>query len=542
MEKQMLPIQINKRYPYKLLTGITISISLACLANVGMAQEINTFNTSVYTNTEFTLIKTWQNDKVYNRGDKVHHNNILYVAKWWTQGEEPKASPTGPWERLDNNDDEVPGNPEPGTTTPDTGSSGTDQYRVVGYYMLGPDEINKYPSVDFPVSNITPEKSNMLTHINFAFIGINEEGQCDLLEGTNQTKAADVFKQLNTLKQYNPKLKLMFSVGGWAFSNDASPTVNRFRQAAASDAARKRMVSSCIQLMKKYDFNGIDLDWEYPRKSDTQNFIALLREFRQQISLHELQDAADYQLTIAGAGGAFFLSRYYANLEEVVAPLDFINLMTYDFNGPWQGVTKTNFHAHLFGGKDEPKYYNALREVIFNPPKTWEEIKNLFPSPFALTTDAAIHQHLIMNIPKDKIVMGVPFYGRAFKEVGSANNGLYQPFNTPGGDPYVGDPTWLIGCEKCIERNEPRIATYADIKKMLAGSFGYQRFFHSETKAPWLYNANHNLFVTYDDADSLTIKADYIKNNQLGGVMFWHLGQDDTDGTLLRTLHNSLKK
>ncbi|WP_051311467.1 glycosyl hydrolase family 18 protein, partial [Zooshikella ganghwensis] len=496
---------------------------------------------------------SWQADQVYTKGDRVTYQSKTYEAKWWTRGDEPGKDQWGPWERLNDTPDDPddgddgkeppipPGDGDddgdnPNPPTPGDGS----QYKVIGYYMLGPDEINKYPSVDFPISNISPEKARMLTHINFAFIGINQQGQCDLLEGTDQNKASEVFKQLNTLKQYNPKLKLMFSVGGWAFSNDASPTANRFRDAAASDSARKTMASSCIKLMKQHQFDGIDLDWEYPRKSDANNFVSLLKEFRQQINAQEQKDSADYHLTIAGAGGAFFLSRYYAILDQVVAPLDFLNLMTYDFNGPWQGVTKTNFHAHLYGSKDEPKYYNTLREVQFNPPKTWEEIKKLFPSPFALTADAAVKQHLIMNIPREKIVMGVPFYGRAFKEVGKANNGLYQSFNTPGGDPYQGDPTWLVGCDKCVERKEPRIATYADIKKMLAGDYGYERFYHPEAKAPWLYNAKHDLFVTYDDAESLTVKTQYIKQEKLGGVMFWHLGQDDQQGTLLRSLHNGL--
>ncbi|MCX4028382.1 glycosyl hydrolase family 18 protein [Spartinivicinus sp. SM1973] len=489
------------------------------------------------------------------KGNRVKYNQVVYEAKWWTRGDEPGKDQWGPWTRVDGspdpdkpNPDPDPGQPDPDKPdpdkpNPDDGSPNTSgKYAVIGYYMLGPDEINKYPAVDFPVSNISPEKAKMLTHINYAFIGINDKGQCDLLKGANEQKSAEVFQLLTNLKQYNANLKLMFSVGGWAFSNDASPTANRFRDAASTPVTRAEFARSCIAFMKKHGFDGVDLDWEYPRKQDANNFVALLKEFRKQINQAEKASQSDYQLTIAGAGGAFFMSRYYHLLDKVVEPLDYINLMTYDFNGPWQGVTKTNFHAHLYGAKDEPKFYNALREVQFNPPKTWEEIKKLFPSPFALTADAAVKQHLIMKVPRNKVVMGVPFYGRAFRKAGTGNYGLYQTFNTQKGDPYRGDPTWLVGCDKCVERNEPRIATYADIKKMLAGDFGYKRHFHAEAKAPWLHNAKHNLFVTYDDKESMKYKTDYIKQEKLAGVMFWHLGQDDQESTLLKSLHNGLNK
>lgn len=532
--KMILPIR-----HWMLISALGLSLLTFKIAFANKLENYQVNNIDQITSIIKGQIKDWNLSEVYLKGNQVKHSNVVYEAKWWTKGDEPGKNEWGPWQRVSGNPD--PGKPDPGKPDPGDGSPNTSgQYTVIGYYMLGSDEINKYPAVDFPVSNISPEKAKMLTHINYAFIGINNKGQCDLLEGANEQKSAEVFQLLVGLKQHNTRLKLMFSVGGWAFSNDASPTANRFRDAASTSVARAKLARSCIAFMKKLEFDGVDLDWEYPRKQDANNFVALLKEFRKQINQEEKISQDRYQLTIAGAGGAFFMSRYYHLLDKVVEPLDYINLMTYDFNGPWQGVTKTNFHAHLYGAKDEPKFYNALRDVKFNPPKTWEEITRLFPSPFALTADAAVQQHLIMKIPRNKVVMGVPFYGRAFRRVGSGNYGLYQSFNTQKGDPYRGDPTWLVGCDKCVERNEPRIATYADIKKMLAGDYGYKRHFHHSTKAPWLHNAQHNLFVTYDDKESMKYKTDFIKQGKLAGVMFWHLGQDDVEGSLLNALHNGL--
>ena len=401
-------------------------------------------------------------------------------------------------------------------------------YRVIGYYM---------PSLadSLPAKSISATVARQLTHINLAFMHFSSQGECIFDPQDDATQVAQVIEDLQTLKQYNPDLKILFSIGGWSLTNDDSPTVENYRQAFAP-ANRATMVSSCVAFMEQYGFDGIDIDWEYPRSQDVDNFIAGLADLRSALDGRGKGE----ELSIAGAGGAFFMSRYFDRLPAVVAQLDFINLMTYDLNGPWNGVTKTNFHAHLYGNNNEPTFYNALREVVFNPIKTWEETTRLFPSPFELTVDAAIKQHLIMNIPRSKIVMGVPFYGRAFFNTAKGNNGLYQSFATPGGDPYVGDVNLLTGCDACAERGEPRVATYREIEELKSGDHGYTYHFDEQTKAPWLYHAQNNIFVTYDDERSMIYKTDYIKSEGLGGVMFWHLGQDDSNFTLLNTLHTEL--
>lgn len=413
---------------------------------------------------------------------------------------------------------------------------------VIGYYFLSPEQINNYDDanpkvVPFPIANITPEKARQLTHINFAFLDINDQGECCWDAKVMPAKAREVTAKLTALRQHNPKLRIMYSIGGWYYSNDSSPGVKNYRQAVATEPARAKFAQSCVKLMKDFDFDGIDIDWEYPRAEDAANFVLALREIRRLLVVENAGrgQRPPCQLTIAGAGGAFFLSRYYAQLTQIAEQLDYLNLMTYDLAGPWEATT--NHHAALFGDPAGPKFYNALREARDDVP--WEEKVKRHPSPFALTTDAAVQQHLIAGVPASKLVMGVPFYGRAFKGV-AGDRGQYSGHSTPKEDPYVGDPSWLVGCPQAVAEKEPRLVTFAQIKELIRGDFGYKRHFNELTRSPWLFNAKHGLFITYDDEEAIASKAKYIKEQKLAGAMFWHLGQDDSEGTLLRALHRTL--
>ena len=134
------------------------------------------------------------------------------------------------------------------------GERKTDNYRVIGYYM---------PSLDgsFPPSAIGEQQAQMLTHINYAFIGINSQLECDFIDAEKADAETQIIAELQALKNWNADLKILFSVGGWAESNDAAETVSRYRDAFAP-ANREHFVSSCVAFMQQHGFDGIDIDWE----------------------------------------------------------------------------------------------------------------------------------------------------------------------------------------------------------------------------------------------------------------------------------------
>jgi chitinase len=155
----------------------------------------------------------------------------------------------------------------------------------------------------------------------------------------------------------------------------------------------------------------------------------------------------------------------------------------------------TNFNAPLYIASDDANLNNAH-----------------------LNADAAMKAYLAAGIPAEKLVVGVPFYGRGWSGVPDIQNGLFQP--TSG----VPDGTW-----------EPGAFDYSDLEANYLPIF--IRYWHDEANVPWLYNAEKQIMISYDDPESLRIKADYVTRAGLGGIMFWELSCDTSAHTLLNALY-----
>jgi chitinase len=353
--------------------------------------------------------------------------------------------------------------------------------------------------------------ADKLTHLNYAFAKINN-GECALYDSFaaidkafpgdkwDSSALRGNFHQLELLKKKHPHLRSLISVGGWTLSGQFSDT-------ALSDDSRKKFARSCVAFMLKYGFDGVDIDWEYPvsgglednktRPEDKQNFTLMLAALRQELDAQGEKDKKQYLLTIAAPAGP----KTFANLElaKIHKLLDWINLMTYDFHGGWDTIT--GFNAPLFACSKDPTENEVVRKQ-FN-------------------VDSAVKAYLAAGVPAEKLVVGVPFYGRGYNGVKNAENGLFQEkTGLPPGSFEAG---------------------VFDYKDLAANYFGkYSRFWHDEAKVPWLFNEKNGVMISYDDPESLRVKAEYIKTNKLGGVMFWELSGDDAKSSLLSALHGVL--
>jgi chitinase len=331
-------------------------------------------------------------------------------------------------------------------------------------------------------------QAQKLTHLNFAFAHIDAAHRVTL----DSPGAGASLRTLQALKTQNPQLKILLSVGGWQAEG--------FSDAALTDSSRRDFADSAGQLLRDYSLDGIDLDWEYPgqgvagikfRPEDRHNFTLLLRTVRATL---DSQSAAQkrigsnrYLLTIAAADREYF---DYTEMDQAHVYLDWINLMSYDF---FNSLTPTTgHHAGLYRSEHAlPRDRNA---------------------------DSAVTQFLVAGVPADKIVLGVAFYGRGFAGVTARNNGVNEPY-----DHFEGEHS------------------YAELAANLIGKQGFVRYWDARAQAPYLWNPASRVFITYDDPQSIAIKAHYVLDHRLGGMMFWELSQD-RDSELLDAITRGLRQ
>lgn len=344
-----------------------------------------------------------------------------------------------------------------------------------------------------------------LTHIIYAFAVIDSSGAMALSDpcldagqcaaGTAGATGGN-FAQLRLLKERHPHLKVLVALGGWTRSGN-------FSDAALTAESRRRFAESGIALfMRGWPglFDGFDIDWEFPvfgglrenvaRPEDRENFTLLLAELRRQLDVEGPRDGRRYLLTAATAAGA----RLVGNLEldRVTPLLDWFNVMTYDYHS---GSAMAHFNAPLYATDDDPTpTYNV---------------------------DSTVALYRRGGVPPQKIVVGVPFYGRSYGGVHGENGGLFEPATQP-------PPAWRTGLD------------YRQIAAKNLTSQGFKRYWHPQAQVPWLHNDSIGVFITYDDAESIGLKANYVRRNGLGGIMIWEIGGDD--GTLLDVIHQRLRQ
>jgi chitinase len=326
--------------------------------------------------------------------------------------------------------------------------------------------------------------ASKLTHINYAFADVRD-GR--VVEGFGRD--AENFKLLAELRRQHPHLRILISVGGWTWSNN-------FSDAALTAESRRRFTESAIGFLRRHDLDGIDIDWEYPglrgnnnvhRPEDRENFTAMMSELRQALDAEGRAKNRRYLLTFAAGASPDFIA--HTEMDKVQASVDFVNLMTYDFrtSDPIAG-----HHANLY----------------LNPADTKQR-----------SVDSAVREFIAAGVPPAKLVVGVPFYGRAWADIKGEGTGPYQPGSRPA------------------ERIETK---YGSMSAALVDRGGFVRMWDSQAQAPYLWNKDTRTFISYDDPESMRLKSAYIRDHGLAGVMFWEY-YGDTTGVLLDTLFTALR-
>lgn len=321
-----------------------------------------------------------------------------------------------------------------------------------------------------------------LTRINYAFANIADGRMV-----TGFAKDPENFSFLESLKKGNPSLTVLVSVGGWLWSTN-------FSDVALTAQSRAVFIQSVMEFVARFDLDGLDVDWEYPglpgsghpfRKEDKRNFTLLLKELRARFTQETAKTHRRLYLTIAAGAAQEFLDN--TEMKEAAEYLDTVNLMAYDYYEAGSDLT-TGHHAPLFVNPSDPKKAGA---------------------------DASVVAFEKAGVPAHKILLGMPFYGRMWGQVADVNHGLFQP-GKPVPNAY---------------------APYSAIGNLL--NQGYVRYWDDKASVPYLYSAEKQIFVSYEDPESIAAKCRFVLAHDLGGVMFWEYSNDPS-GTLLRAVDDSL--
>jgi chitinase len=346
-----------------------------------------------------------------------------------------------------------------------------------------------------------------LTHVIYAFGRVAEDGRAALgstcLDAGLCDDSTSVagrpggnFAALAELKRRNPHLRAMVSIGGWTGSG-------RFSDIALTDASRRLFASSAIeQFIRRFPgvFDGLDIDWEYPvggglpqnakRPDDRRNFTLLMNELRRQLDEQGARDGRRYELAAATTAG----ERGIGNLEldSLAKVVDFLNVMTYDY---YAGGSVAGFNAPLYSAANDP---SPKRNV-----------------------DSTVAIYLRSGLPASKLVVGVPYYARTYANVPAVNEGLFQTGSGAVPREWTGSNVDVSHLTRA---------------KLEAAGFSVRT--EPSAQAPFAFNPATGVWITFDDAESLARKADYVRARGLRGIMIWEAGSDD--GTMTRVIREAL--
>lgn len=288
-------------------------------------------------------------------------------------------------------------------------------------------------------------------------------------------------KQLFLLKKANRHVKVLLSIGGWTYSTN-------FAAAARSEAGRARFAETAVRLLADLGLDGLDIDWEYPAdEAEAADLVRLLRAVRERLDDYAARHAPGHRflLSIASPAGPAHYGKL--PLRELSDLLDFINLMAYDFAGSWDALA--GHQANLFPGS------------------------NATSTPFS--ADRAVRDYLAAGVAAEKLVLGMPAYGRGFRDT----DGPGHPYSG------VGEGSWEAGVwdYKALPR-----AGAAVVYDGVAG-------------ATYSYDAATRELVSFDTADMVRRKVAYLRERGLGGSMFWEASGDRADDqSLIATSSDAL--
>ncbi|KAF0288936.1 Acidic mammalian chitinase [Amphibalanus amphitrite] len=368
--------------------------------------------------------------------------------------------------------------------------------RVVCYYTNW--SVYRQGLAKYQPANINP---HLCTHLIYAFGTFNDDFELEPSDKYQDIEKGG-YARFNGLKQYNRGLRTLLALGGW---NEGS---GRFSELVAEPEYRKTFILSVIRYLRQYNFDGLDLDWEYPGSragstyEDKDNYATLCEELRAAFDAESvLTNRPALLLTVAVPAGTKTIEKGF-NVPRLNAAVDFFNILAYDYHAVTDPLT--DHHAPLLPAPDTFGSFGPGPSVELNVVSGGERGHS----------DYTVRFYLKLGAERRKLVVGIPTYGRSFTLIDERFNGLQAAASGAG--------------TKGKNTNEDGYLSFYEICEHVAVDEWSVYRPHPDAMGP--YATKGQQWVGYDDETAVKTKAEYVRDNHLGGIMFWSIDNDDFRG------------
>jgi chitinase len=319
-------------------------------------------------------------------------------------------------------------------------SAGSDKPVVLGYYPcwetgIGPDKVNY----------------KLYTHLCHAFMRGDNQGNLKW-EGTMPSKDL-------TTRAHKEGVKVLISLGG-------ENTGKEFFNAMGRDPkAVEKFVNNVMEVLVKNGYDGLDVDWEFPEnKDDMKHFVQLVALFKQRLKKQVPGGIITMAVPASDWSGKWY------DADGLKPNVDYFNIMTYDFHGPWGS---NGYNAALYPDPkdktdDSYSYVQAL--------KYWKEKK---------------------NVPSSQLLIGIPLFGHGFF------GGFYAKSDK--------------------KTNYPDFH-YTDSIELIKK--GWKKSWDKDAQVPYLTSPDGKEIISYDDEKSVELKGKWAKEQGYPGIFFWDITED----------------
>ncbi|CAH2056352.1 unnamed protein product, partial [Iphiclides podalirius] len=331
--------------------------------------------------------------------------------------------------------------------------------------------------------DLTDMDPSLCTHIIYMFAGLDENlmtiKSVDSALEKGYSNAG--YKSLVGLKKNYPHLKAILAVGGW---NEGT---TKYSKMAANPTYRAKFITSVVEFLRLHQLDGLDMHWKYPvirddQPQDRPNFVSLIKELKEAFMPHSL-------ILMAALGATKYTLDQAYDLPQLNQYLDYINILSYDYHGTWEGVIGVN--APLYGVNDD--------DVV--------------------NVDYGLKYLLSHEVTAGKVVLGLAFFGHGYILTDPATPEIEFGVTRITTETFQGPYT-----------KEAGLMGYNEICKELSDEPAkWSRHWHEKTATPYLRKGER--VITYDNARSIALKVKKAVEYNLGGVVAWSVDTDDFKGS-----------